>query len=116
MLWKAPQPRRDAARELIDGFDSAAYPGNGPYFSVVREIAVEFQDSYQAGLQEIHVPRLLFESLGQKGIIQTDPFYTKGESWHVPPDGLDEFNNAIKQGTQNLYHPQWLVAVWRGRR
>jgi hypothetical protein len=52
------------------------------------------------------MPRDLFETLIQRQIIQVDGFYPAGQSWHVPPDGLPEFNAAIRQGCPNYYWPE----------
>jgi hypothetical protein len=102
-LWKAPQPGRDAAREICDGFDPKDYPGNGPYFTTVRTIAEEYLKVYQAGMQLVHLPRLSFDELTRKGVIVPDPFYPDGESYHVPPAGLVLFNAAMQQGDPNQF-------------
>ncbi len=104
-LWKAPQKGRDGAAEVASGFDPNVYPGNGPYFAFARDFAEGWQDIYENGLQEIHLPRTLFEDLVQKGVIQSDS-YCPGQSCHVPAAGLAAFNQAIQQGSPNVYHPQ----------
>jgi|SRR5947209_6838207 len=105
VLWKAPQPGRDAVRELINGFDPQEYPGNGPYFATVRAIAHEYLRFYKAGLQVIYLPRTLFDDLIRQSIILPDRYYTDGESYHVPAAGLVVFNMAIEQGSPNEYYP-----------
>ncbi len=106
-LWKAPQGGRlNAAGELTEGFDPSQYPGDGPYFATDKAIAEGFRDaSYGNGLQEVNIPRGIFDELVAKGIIQPDTFYGPGQAWHVPPDGLAEFNAALKMGPPNVYHP-----------
>lgn len=105
ILWKAPQRGRDATREMIVGFDADLYPGDGPYFALDKEVAMEFKKIYRNGLQEIHVPRALFEKLVQENIIIWDVFYA-GRACYVPPNGLVEFNSAMQQGTPSRYHPE----------
>jgi hypothetical protein len=70
-----------------------------------RELAHEWQDVYENGLQQIHLPRSVFEELIRQGIIRPDGYYP-GRSCYVPPDGLAIFNDAIAQGSPNLYEPQ----------
>lgn len=106
VLWKAPQPGRDPAREIAGGFEPRMYPGNGPYFTRDKTLAVVYQRHYLAGLQEIHLPRVLFEDLLTRGMVVEDPMYPPGISYHVPPLGLSEFNAAINQGSPNVFHPQ----------
>lgn len=104
ILWKAPQPGRDSAREVIEGFDPQKYPGNGPYFTTVREIAEDYEKHYQAGLQVIRIPRAVFRDLIRNGILVLDPLYPDdNESYHVPPGGLPLFNEAMQQGTPNEF-------------
>jgi hypothetical protein len=105
ILWKAPQPNRDPARELADGFDPQIYPGNGPYFTTVRAIAEDYQTHYHAGLQVIRLPRRVFQALIDQGIVVPDPLYAENESFHVPPAGLLSFNTAMQQGSQNEFQP-----------
>jgi hypothetical protein len=101
VLWKAPQPGRDAAREIIEGFDTQSYPGNGPYFTTVRAIAEDYLQYYKAGIQVFYLPRAMFEDLLYDGVIVPDPLYSDGECYHVPTDGLPRFNQAIQHGTPN---------------
>jgi hypothetical protein len=89
----------------VNGYDANDYPGKGPYFAAKRHIAEGFARHYGGGLQELHLPRALFESLIQQGIIQPDGWYPPGDSWHVPADGLAAFNAAIQQGSPNQYDP-----------
>ena len=105
-LWRAPSLAcRDPAREVLHGYEPSDYPGNGPYFTAVKDIAKGFAACYGRGMQELHMPRDLFETLIQRGDVQPDGWYGPGESWHVPPGGLAEFNAAIAQGTANKYDP-----------
>ncbi len=104
-LWKAPQPGRDGAREVVAGFDPQAYPGKGPYFALDEQLAREYQSNYQNGLQELYLPQSLFDDLVRQGVIVADPFYP-GRSCHVPSGDLPRFNEAIKHGTPNVYHPE----------
>jgi hypothetical protein len=105
-LWRAPSLScRDPAGEVLHGYKASDYPGHGPYFAAVAEIAKSFAACYGRGIQTLHVPRDLFESLIQQGILQPDGWYGPAESWHVPPEGLAEFNAAIGQGTANEYDP-----------
>lgn len=103
-LWKAPQPGRDGAREISDGFDPKEYPGNGPYFTTVQAVAEDYLRAYQAGMQVIHLPRSVFKELIRQGILLPDPYYPDDEGYHVPAAGLAVFNAAIRQGTPNEYH------------
>jgi hypothetical protein len=106
-LWRAPQGDwKDAAREVKEGYVHEHYPAQGPYFATEKAVAVAFQYCYRNGMQEIHLPRLVFEDLVQKGLIQPDGFYLPGQSWHVPSDGLAVFNRAIQLGSPNEYHPE----------
>lgn len=105
-LWRAPSPTcRDPAGEVIHGYAATEYPGNGPYFAADENIAKGFAACYGRGMQKLYVPRALFELLVQRGLMRPDGWYPAGQSWHVPPDGLAEFNAAIGQGTTNQYHP-----------
>jgi hypothetical protein len=104
-LWKAPQQGRDAIAEVTRGFEPAVYPGDGPFFALELQLAEQWRAVYRNGLQEIHVPRPLFEDLLRQGVIQPDTYYP-GRSCHVPPPGLVLFNQAILQGTPNAYHPE----------
>ena len=105
-LWKAPgKGRTGAAGEVRAGFDPAEYPGDGPYFATDKSIAEGFQQSYGNGLQEINIPRSTFDELVQRGVIRMDGYYEPGRSWHVPADRLAEFNEAVKQGATNQFHP-----------
>ncbi len=104
-LWKAPAPGRlGLADEVVNGFAPSRYPGNGPYFATDKTIALEFRSSYNNGLQEINIPRSVFDQLVQKGVIKVDGLYQRGRSWRVPPRGLGEFNEAIKLGPPNAFH------------
>lgn len=103
-LWKAPQKGRDAIHEITSGYDPDQYPGDGPYFALDKALAVEFEAIYGNGLQEIRMPRSLFDELVRLGVIRRDTYYPT-RSCHVPPVGLPDFNEAINQGTPNEYHP-----------
>ncbi len=106
-LWRAPATRcANPLQELQQGFEPADYPGMGLFFATEKFIAESFQQSYQNGLQEFHMPRDLFDRLVQLDVILPDTFYPVGQSWHVPPSGLHEFNVAVGQGTPGKYHPQ----------
>jgi hypothetical protein len=106
VLYKAPQSGRVAPQEVVDGFDPELYPGNGPYFTIDRKIAEGFQETYCNGMQEIYLPKTLFEEFIGRGIIRLDLYYRAGQSYHVPASGLRLFNEAIKLGTPNVYNPQ----------
>jgi hypothetical protein len=106
ILWKAPQRGRAAEREVVDGYDPAVYPGNGPYFTTKRTVAEDFQDSYANGMQQIHIPGDVFRELIDHGIIVPDPMYDQGVSYHVPSVGLAVFNAAMQRGTPNVYTPE----------
>src|SRR5947208_1261639 len=101
-LWKAPQPGRDGAREVLVGYDPADYPGNGPYFALEQDLAEDWQAFYQNGLQEIHLARSVFDSLVNQGLIQSDA-YSQGRACHVLPAGLPAFNAAVRQATPSVY-------------
>lgn len=103
-LWKAPQPGRAGAQEVIDGYDHLRYPGDGPYFARDKVIADRLQSNYGNGLQEINIPETLFQDLLDQGIVQPDAYYGQERSYHVPPAGLPVFNEAIKKGSPNVYH------------
>ena len=108
-LWKAPQRGNpNPADEMINGFDPAKYPGDGPYFGVGDEghsIAAGFQNSYQNGMQQISMPQSAYDDLLNSGTIKPDPHYPSG-SIHVPPSGLPSFNQGIQQGPPNVYIPE----------
>ena len=104
-VWKAPQKGRDAAREIVRGFDPNLYPGDGPYLALEQTLAKKWQEIYENGLQEFHLARPIFEELARKGWIRDD-FYFPGRSCHVLPEGLTAFNEALQQGTPNTYTPQ----------
>lgn len=89
----------------MTGFDPQAYPDKGPFFALEEQLAREYQANYQTGLQEIHLPQSLFDELSRQRVIVEDPFYP-GRSCHVPSRDLPTFNEAIKQGTPNVYHPE----------
>ena len=103
ILWKAPQPRRLAEKEMTEGFDPQSYPGNGPYFATVKEIAEGFANIYGNGLQEIHLAKTVFDGLVMSDVIVADAFYDVDESYYVPAVKLVEFNEAIKKG-RCFYH------------
>lgn len=121
ILWKGPGKEagpgvwgggfvvpRNPAQEVVDGFDPALYPGRGPFFGVGEPGRVEAQswaDYFENGLQEIHIPTSDYDLLVRQGVIRPDPFLPHGVSIHVPPSGLPAFNDAIKKGTPNVYHP-----------
>jgi RHS repeat-associated protein len=105
-LYKAPQAGRDPIPELTNGFDPKQYPGEGPFLAVDPSIAEGFQNSYQNGMQKFTMSASSFADLTSRGIIQSDSYYAPGQSINVPPEGLDEFNKAILQGSPNTYTPQ----------
>jgi hypothetical protein len=103
--WMVP---RDPEAEVQQGFDPDLYPGNGPYFGMGdagRALAEDWAEYYQNGLQEFSMPSSEYDSLVEQGIIQPDPYYPPGVSVHVPPEGLPGFNDAITEGSPNVYHP-----------
>jgi hypothetical protein len=104
-LYKAPARGRDPIPELTQGFNPAQYPGDGPYFSLNRGLAVEFAETYGNGLQIFNLSEKNFQALSQAGVIQTDTQYAPGVAIHVPPAGLSIFNGAILQGPPNVYIP-----------
>ncbi len=105
ILWRAVPPGcRDPAGEVAIGYAAIDYPGDGPYFATDRQIADAFAFCYGFGMQELHIPKVLFETLVIRGILQPDGYYPLGHSWHVPAGGLADFNAAIQQGTPNCYH------------
>lgn len=107
ILWRAPPSEcKDPERELREGFDANAYPGDGPYFATYRKIAEEFRRCYDNGMQEIHLSPAVFEQLVAQGVMQPDGYYPDGESWHVPPHELARFNAAVRQGTGNRFLPE----------
>jgi RHS repeat-associated protein len=105
-LFKAPQPGRDPIPELTNGFDAAQYPGDGPYFATDQGVAQDFQRSYQNGMQQFTMPTEDFNNLFNNGVIQPDEYLPPGQSVHVPPEGLDQFNQAIQKGSPNTYAPE----------
>ena len=107
-MYKAPNSNvANPASQLTNGFDPAEYPGEGPFFSVNdSSIAEQFQQSYQNGLQKFTMPASTFNDLMERGIIQSDSYYPPGQSINVPAKGLEEFNEAIMQGSPNTYTPQ----------
>lgn len=107
ILWRAPSPScPDPAREVKEGFDAQLYPGNGPYFATHELVARDFQKCYRKGIQEIHIPGPLFDTLVRQGVIEPDDFFPEGQSWHVPAKGLPDFNAVVAQGTANRYQPE----------
>ena len=105
-LWRAPPSScQDPGREVLAGYAAEDYPGDGLYVASDKQIAIAFAECYGNGLQEIHVPGALFQTLVEKGVVQVDGFYPAGQSWHVPPAGLIEFVEAIRRGTPGRYHP-----------
>jgi len=105
-LWKAPQSGRLGSKEITFGYDPAEYPGDGPYFTTDPDIADVFQAGYKNGIEVIHIPNKVFHDLVDLGVIVPDAFYPLGKSYHVPVQGLPAFNQAIKLGSPNEYHPQ----------
>ncbi len=75
ILWKAPQVNRQPEKEVHSGFDPKDYPGIGPFFALDRPLAEEWQGIYKNGLQEIHLPRAVFEDLLANGMILEDNVY-----------------------------------------
>src|SRR5262249_25748098 len=108
----APQPGRSGLEgEVAGNFDPARYPGEGGsgegvFFATHRPIAADLQGSYQNGMQEINIPRPVFNQLVQDGVILPDTYHPAGQSWHVPTNRIPDFNAAIRNGTNNTYHPQ----------
>ncbi|MFY9253694.1 MAG: hypothetical protein WAO83_09580 [Fuerstiella sp.] len=105
-LFKAPsgsRPQSQILDELQNGFNSANYPGNGPYFATDKSIAEAFQGHYGNGLQQIRIPKAKYDELVAQGVIQPDGYYSSG-SVHVPANLLDAFNEALKQGPANVLH------------
>jgi hypothetical protein len=90
----------------LEGFDPVLYPGDGPYLTTDRQLAEEFQKAYTNGLQVFHVPRAMFQSLLDQGIIKRDPHIEDRLSYHVPAQGLGIFNEAIEKGSTNVYYPE----------
>ena len=105
-LFRAPsgsRPQSQILDELQNGFNSANYPGNGPYFATDKSIAEAFQGHYGNGLQQIRIPKAKYDELVAQGVIQPDGYYSSG-SVHVPANLLDAFNEALKQGPANVLH------------
>ena len=105
-LFKAPQRGRTGVEdEVIEGFSKERYPGDGPYFTTDEATAVnDYQYHYENGLQEIRIPRSEYDRLVKEGKIVIDGL-EKG-AVNVPAKYLDEFNEVLKQGPENIYHPQ----------
>lgn len=107
VLWRAPSPEcADPAREIGEGFEPERYPGDGPYFATYKQVAEEFQRCYGNGMQEIHLPQMLFDTMIEQGFLKPDGYYPPGQSWHVTADDLPAFNAAIKHGEPNRYYPE----------
>ena len=108
-LYKAPPPSRpqsEILNELTNGFDPNNYPGDGPFFARNLKAAADFQFNYQNGMQTFTMPEDSYLSLINNGVIVPDPNLPPGEAVHVPPKGLDKFNEAIKEGSPNTYKPE----------
>jgi hypothetical protein len=106
-LWRAPSAGcTDAALEIVEGYQAERYPGKGVYVASNRLVAEDFRRCYANGMQELHLPRPVFDRLVKAGIIQPDSYFPEGQSWHIPPDGVATFNEAIRLGNANVYHPE----------
>ena len=104
-LFKAPQGgRTGVAQEVVEGFSPGRYPGNGPYFSTDPAIVAEYMFHYRNGMQEIRIPRHLYDEMLGDGVIVRDTFEVN--SVYVPARGLDRFNETLRQGPPNVYYPQ----------
>lgn len=104
-LYKAPRAgRTGVADEVVEGFSPDRYPGNGPYFTSDPRIAAEYMFNYRNGMQEIQIPRDLYDQMVSDGVIVRDLRETA--SVHVPAEGLERFNEAMRKGPPNVYHPQ----------
>jgi hypothetical protein len=107
-LWRAPsQACADPEGEVKKGFDPGQYPGQGLYLALFKSVAEGFQRCYGNGLQEMHLSKDVFEELVRQGIIRPDSFYPEGQSWHVLPDCIAAFNEAMLQGSEGHYHPSF---------
>ena len=114
-LYKAPSYSVSAAEALLQtqvGFNPIKYSGNGPYFTLDKEVARTFQQQYMNGLQTFHMPSAMYSELLGTGVIQTDLDLPGGQSIHVPASGLPVFNRAIRFGTPNTYAPQGSEGWW----
>src|SRR5437870_2819735 len=105
VLWKAPQPGRDAASELRIGFALENYPGQGPYFTTELLVALAFEAVYKNGLQEIRVPASLLAEWLEQGVLQEDAYYPPRRSFHVPADKLAEFNRQVTMLVTRYHAP-----------
>ena len=104
-LWKAPSTSRtSAADEVVEGFAPDAYPGMGPFLSTKKGVAEKYQFHYQNGLQEFNIPHAEYDRLVEQGVIRVDAL--EDASLHVPAEGLDAFNQALRTGPPNTYYPQ----------
>jgi hypothetical protein len=50
---------------------------------------------HQNGLYEIKLSHETFDDFIDRGILVRDPYYEHGESYYVPTNKLEEFNDAI---------------------
>ncbi|MCK6525753.1 hypothetical protein L6R49_30490 [Myxococcota bacterium] len=104
-LWKAPRPgRAGLVDEVTSGFDPARCPGEGPFFTTSKKVAKEYQFKYGNGLQEIYIPKARYEEFRSSGVVRDDWFEV--DSVHVPADGLESFNTALRSGLPNAYYPE----------
>ncbi|MGB1014606.1 MAG: RHS repeat-associated core domain-containing protein, partial [Nannocystaceae bacterium] len=102
-LYKAPaQGRSTAAKEVVEGFDAAQYPGMGPFFSTEKGVARGYQFHYQNGLQEFNLPRTDYDALVKQGAVRVDAL--EKASVHAPASLLESFNRALKKGPPNRYN------------
>ena len=103
-LWKAPQAGRSGgAEEVVHGYSPTQYPGMGPFFSTERSVAESYRYHYQNGLQEIKIPKHVYDGLVRDGIVRVDGL--EHASIHVPAEGLGIFNAALRLGPPNAYYP-----------
>lgn len=86
--------------EVTSGIDPARYPGEGPFFTTSKK----YQFKYGNGLQEINIPKASYEELRSDGVVRDDWFEV--DSVHVPADGLESFNTALRSGPPNAYYPE----------
>jgi hypothetical protein len=104
-LYSAPQPTNpDPAGQMVNGFDPAQYP-NGTYFGTNQQVANEYWNQYQNGMQQINMPTGTYNGLVNNGIIQPDTLLPADQSVYVPPDGIGAFNAAMQEGPPNVYVP-----------
>lgn len=106
---------RPRPRVLRRCSETAAWLGCGAYPQASKvngctsgaRLHVAFPQVYGSGMQEINIPKPLYDDLVKSGAIKSDFF--QADSVHVPVQGLDAFNAAIKEGPPNVYHPQGAV-------